>query len=547
MSADEYVDESLLEIQRELIETLGQRMDQLYADLEQLVERWDEDLATELARTTHNLRGEAALFGLNRLVGPSRDLEALFKRAIETGELEEADRSAAVSQLQELREACLIYRPDRIPDLPATLGGGPALSPQDDRPLIYVMEDDPSALSVLVEQLDQYGFEVEGFGELADLEKALAERQPGVLVMDIMLREGRLAGVQYISKIRRRDDGLPVVFISARSDMEARLHACRGGGNAYFTKPLRYNLLAERLAALTGRQPARPYEILIVDDDLAQARYYSAALEEAGMSVSILEDPMEVLEHLERRRPDVIVLDLYMPGCSGPEIAAVLQQHESFLSIPVVFLSSEDGFEEQLEALGLGGEDFLTKPIEAKHLVAALRPRAQRSRALGTQIHRDGLTGLMTHNAQKARLELELARADRENYDVSLAMLDLDGFKTVNDNFGHAAGDRVLCALANMLTKRLRRTDMVARYGGDEFVVVLPHTGAGDAQQILEGVSESFSKLVHTAGQLRFSSTLSCGIASYPVWPDVLQLTSAADNALYEAKREGRNRVVVAD
>jgi diguanylate cyclase (GGDEF)-like protein len=121
----------------------------------------------------------------------------------------------------------------------------------------------------------------------------------------------------------------------------------------------------------------------------------------------------------------------------------------------------------------------------------------------------------------------------------------LDDFKSVNDDYGHAAGDRVLCSLANVLKKRLRRTDMIARYGGDEFVIVLPNTRTEDAQRILEELADTFTGLVHTADSRRFSATLSCGIAGFPHWPDVLQLTSAADRALYEAKRQGRNRVVV--
>lgn len=547
MNTDEQIGGSLLDIQRELIATLAERMEEITEDWRRLAETdWDAGIAADLTRLAHNLRGESALFGLNRLVGPSRELEAVLKRSIDGGGLDDGDRRTVESRLEELREACGFYHTYQLPELPAELTGSPAPASVERSPLVYVVEDDAPTAAVLAEQLGQYGFEVELFDELAKLESGLARRRPKALVMDVMLREGTLAGVEYVARLRLREGHqLPVIFISSRDDMEARLQVCRAGGDAYFTKPLRYHLVADRLDRLTGRQPSRPYEILIVDDDLAQVKHYSQALEEAGMSVSILVDPMDVLDHLKRQRPDLILLDLYMPGCSGPELAAILQQHESFLSIPVVFLSSEDDFDQQVEALGLGGEDFLTKPIDPKHLIATIRPRVERARALGVQLHRDGLTGLMTHAGQKAQLELELARAEREGREVALAMIDVDDFKSVNDEYGHAAGDRVLCSLANALKKRLRRTDMIARYGGDEFVVVLPNTQAEDAWRILEELAGSFSRLVHTAAERRFSATLSCGIASYPSWPDAPQLTSAADRALYEAKRQGKNRIVV--
>lgn len=549
MTTNDSMESSIFDLQRELVETLSERMDELADDWRRLnrtqAQSWDVALAEDLVRQTHNLRGEAALFGLNRLVPIARELEMLFKRSLADGGIDAVAREAIATKLQALRHACRHYGGDNLPELPAGLQDVTDTAPPLAPPLLFVVDDDAKTSSVLEDQLRQHGYEVRCFADLETLEAGLVTEKPAVLVMDIMLREGTLAGVEYVTELRSRESTrLPVVFLSARDDMVARLQACRAGGNAYFTKPVRFHLLCERLDQLTGRTPASPYEILIVDDDPTQAEYYSQALEKAGMTVTVLLDPMEVLAHLQRHRPDLILLDLYMPHCSGPELAAVLQQHEAFLGIPIVFLSSEHDFDQQLEALGLGGEDFLTKPIDPKHLIATIRPRAERGRALGSQIHRDGLTGLTTHSGQKAQLELELARAEREDTVVSFAMLDLDGFKSINDRYGHPAGDRVICALAGVLKKRLRRTDMVARFGGDEFAVVFPNTSPDDARRILAEISEVFSRLVHTAGEHQFSATVSCGIASFPRCADTMQLVATADRALYQAKHQGRNRVV---
>ena len=128
---------------------------------------------------------------------------------------------------------------------------------------------------------------------------------------------------------------------------------------------------------------------------------------------------------------------------------------------------------------------------------------------------------------------------------MSYAMIDLDGFKLINDNFGHPAGDRLLRSLALFLRQRLRRSDVLARYGGDELAVILPRTDGATAVRVLDGIREHFSQIRHRAGSRDFTATLSCGVATYPARPSSALLTEAADGALYSAKRAGRNRVVL--
>jgi diguanylate cyclase (GGDEF)-like protein len=219
---------------------------------------------------------------------------------------------------------------------------------------------------------------------------------------------------------------------------------------------------------------------------------------------------------------------------------------EAYVSVPIVFLSAETNVNRQLEAMGQGGDDFLTKPIRPEHLISSVRIRADRYRILRSLMVQDSLTGLLNHTRTKERLDIELARAERLGSPLCFAMIDIDHFKRVNDTYGHPMGDRVIRSLSRLLSQRLRKTDIVGRYGGEEFAVVLPDTTLDQAERVLDEVRESFSNISQPAEQGAFNCTFSCGIAAYPGHAGAIELNNAADKALYDAKHAGRNRVVTA-
>jgi diguanylate cyclase (GGDEF)-like protein len=158
---------------------------------------------------------------------------------------------------------------------------------------------------------------------------------------------------------------------------------------------------------------------------------------------------------------------------------------------------------------------------------------------------RDSLTGLLNHTATKEQIDIEVSRARRNGDTLAVAMLDIDRFKAVNDTYGHLVGDRVINNLARLLQQRLRNTDVIGRYGGEEFAVVLSGANGESAQRVLNDVRVGFAALKQQSGGTEFSVTLSCGIATFPHHDGAAQLTDAADKALYEAKNSGRNKVVL--
>ena len=229
----------------------------------------------------------------------------------------------------------------------------------------------------------------------------------------------------------------------------------------------------------------------------------------------------------------------------GLELATVIRQKQDYVGVPIVFLSGEVDLEKQLAAMGLGADDFLVKPIVPVHLIAAVTHRAQRARVLRSFMIRDSLTKLLNHVAIKEQLELEILRARRKGAALAFGILDLDHFKSVNDQYGHATGDQVIKNLARLLQRRLRATDVIGRYGGEEFAIVLTDVDGAQGVAVADQLRSAFEDMPQLAADQTFGVTLSCGIATFPAYSDAIGLAQAADKALYEAKRAGRNRIVL--
>jgi diguanylate cyclase (GGDEF)-like protein len=420
--------------------------------------------------------------------------------------------------------------------------------------LVFLLTTDNQVTVEITSQLSFFGYEIRVFTHTAPLVQALQQRRPAAVLMTILnTEEGetRFAEVallkaglidESLPPSKSRQD-LPVLVISERGDLETRLLAVRSGAAGFFTLPLDTTGLAEQLDRFSSSAQPEPYHVLIVEDSMTQASLFAMQLKRAGMETRIVSEPAQIVTHLHDFNPDLILMDMYMPGCTGMELAQVIRQMENFVSVPIVYLSAETDIDRQLEAMEQGGDDFLTKPIRPGHLVSAVTSRMHRYRRLRSLMMFDGLTGLLNHTTTKENLGRELLRARREGSTLSLAMLDLDHFKQVNDRYGHATGDRVLKSLARLLRQRLRRTDVIGRSGGEEFTVILPNTPPEAAVKLMDTLRETFGQVLHHSEESVFRATFSCGLASSPPLNELTDLSSAADKALYIAKNKGRDQV----
>ncbi len=412
---------------------------------------------------------------------------------------------------------------------------------------VFIVDHDHAAGQELALQLGYFGYEVQIYTQLETFRLAIKQPTEVIVLADIVFPSDSLGGVHAIRAIQReRDMPVAVMFVSSRDDIVARLEAARAGGLAYFTKPVNLGDLVDKLDHLTSAQPQEDFRVLIVDDSVSLANYHAEILKQAGMATRVVNNPLEIMSPLLEFAPDLILMDVLMPECSGLELAKVIRQLEAFVSIPIVYLSAEKDLDKQSSAMSQGGDDFLLKPIQPQHLIASLTNRIERSRLLRSFMVRDSLTGLLNHTAIKDQLEREVARANRTRAPLSFAMVDIDFFKTVNDTYGHPIGDRVIKSLARLLKQRLRETDVVGRYGGEEFAVIMSGTDGHTAMKVLNEIRADFSHLRHLSADQEFLVTFSCGIAEIANFVDANRVAEAADKAMYEAKNAGRNQLVLA-
>lgn len=419
--------------------------------------------------------------------------------------------------------------------------------------LLYLFCETPGEAPGWVASVETFGYRVQILSDAHELKAAAVRERPAAILVSSQsepLQVGE-AGEPLSSVLnsigKSGDSPIPLIWLCENGDLRARLQAVRLGAAAFFTQPVDTDALLAKLDDLAAQGPPEPFRVLIVDDEPALARLYSLILRQAGMETHEVTDPMQVMEPLVDFRPDLILMDVYMPGSNGTEIAAVIRQQEAYVGIPIMFLSSETNVGKQLEAMRQGGDDFLLKPVHPRYLISSVVTRAIRARVLQNLMVRDSLTGLLNHTKTKEQLNIEVERVRRLGHQISLAMIDLDHFKTVNDCYGHATGDRVLRALSRLLSQRMRQTDIVGRYGGEEFAVILVGAGAADARRAIDTIRQAWAQLPHFSNGREFHSTFSAGIASAPPHENASNLSEAADAALYAAKNAGRNRVALAD
>ncbi len=289
--------------------------------------------------------------------------------------------------------------------------------------------------------------------------------------------------------------------------------------------------------------------ILLVDDNLKNLQVLGNLLE-GTYGTAAAENGVEALEFLKKRMPDLILLDIMMPGMGGFEVCKRLKAAPETRDIPIIFLSAKTETQNIVKGFEVGGVDYITKPFQIPELLARVHTHVdlgRKTRILQSIADRDGLTMIPNRRRFDEFLDLEWRRCLRERTPLACIMIDIDWFKQYNDCYGHLQGDECLKQIAQAICKTVRRpTDLAARYGGEEFAVVLGNTEVQQAIQIAEKMCVTIEELQipHNASEISPAVTISLGVAS--MIPDARaspeDLINAADKRLYGAKNAGRNQ-----
>jgi two-component system cell cycle response regulator len=374
-------------------------------------------------------------------------------------------------------------------------------------------------------------------------------------------------------------------MVTALSDPSDRVQGLESGADDFVTKPINDLALFARVKSLvrikvlldelrlrdkTGIQlgvmdkesnsflmDVSGSRIMIVDDDAVQARQLQEKLAK-DYYVKVVMDPQETLTTLKGNDFDLIIVSTLLSDMDGLRLCSHIKSQEEVRHIPILILVDEEDTRSMLKGLELGINDYLITPVDSNELVARVKTQIRRKKyqdALKSNYQQsismaitDGLTGLYNRHFLSSHLENMARQCLLNNKPLALMIMDMDHFKSVNDTYGHDVGDEVLKQLSECLVKSLRSADLAARFGGEEFVVLMPETdvpAAGDVAERIRKAIETYDfKVSHPIGILK--KTVSIGVAHLnPMGDSAQALLKRADEALYQSKHGGRNRVTV--
>ncbi|RYY74081.1 MAG: diguanylate cyclase [Gammaproteobacteria bacterium] len=531
---------------------LPQKIGAIASEWQSLLTNWQAEQLVRLHRNVHSLIGTSGTFGFSDISKTARKLEELFKPLLEHNEAHYTidpilahSANEIISRLFELIDATstdsLLHTPE-YSELQKQLSQPVASGTVAQDILIYYLDSEVAAPELLVQNLISYGFKSKHFCSVDLLLDAIQHKKPSLIIIDLVMPDTDLEGIFELAH-NFVQIGIKVFVFSGKDDFISRLHSVRAGIHSYVTKPADIPLLVGMIRSHLNLNINRPTHILIVDDQKSVAEFYATILEQAGMKVTIETNPCEVLTIMKAYTPDLLLLDLNMPVVNGDELAAVIRQQEQYQSIPILFLSANAHPDKKTDLLEIGSDDLLSKGMAPEELVRHVKSRVDRSKILTAMMYQDSLTGLLNHAQIQLAAERVFLQSKRKKNLFTIAMIDIDKFKHVNDTYGHLNGDRVIKALAQLLQQRLRVTDYIGRFGGEEFLLIMPDINISNAENLINSLRKSFSLIEFKDQGVSFNVTFSAGIATNIDMNTFIEQIKMADEALYKAKKQGRNLV----
>lgn len=504
----------------------------------------DEELIRRMSRSFHWLAGSGSMYGFKEVSELGAKGEQYLENFLKSNDRSSLDVEFLKGMVSELTNA---FATRDGADSAETSNLGSAIEKGDDQRSILILSEDKESVASIAKIVDEIGLAV---NYARDIKSAVADidaRMPEGVIIEIPIRDGDAYNL--VERIRTMQDGdKPAIFIvSKQTGFLDKVRSIHCGADAHYEKPIDLKSMSRRLRYLLDKGSMTPPKILSVEDDPDQAAFIRAFLESVGYQVKTCTDPKHFDSFMAEFKPDLVILDVMLPGVTGYELARYIRQDERHATLPVIFLTTHGQLDARIESTRSGGDDHLVKPVPPALLLNSVSSKLERARYLNTLLHKDGLTNLLNHTSFMEQAQQVVAHKRRSSEHVAMIVLDVDYFASINERHGYTGGDKVLLSLSLLLQKRLRQSDIIGRLSGDEFGIIAEDLDEKEALSLASRLIADFASIQHTTlSHSGFYVTCSAGLAMLDVNNMTLeQWTGAAYTALGKAKSDGRNCAIV--
>lgn len=536
--------ETFSELKSQYVQRSTDRLAQIIELVTKLISNpMNKDLVQQLSRHFHWLAGSGSMYGFQKVSAMGLEGERICDGiTAQAGPASPVDLEKLKVLLQELSVQFTGGE-----DAPETTNLGKVRSINNSgRQEVLVIDEDQKDLASLRKQVEEHGFSFRSARSFATTIVELEKRMPEGLILEIPLPDGD--AYELVERVRAMPGGdeMAIVIVSKQTGFLDKVRSIHCGADAHFEKPVDVKAMFRRLRYLLDKRYQETPRILSVEDDPDQAAFIRAFLESAGYQVRTCTDPKNFESYMSAFQPDLVLLDVMLPGMTGYELARYIRQDERHATLPVLFLTTQGQIDARIESARAGGDDHLVKPVPPALLLSSVSSRLERARFLKTLLRRDGLTSLLNHTSFMEQAQTVIAQRRRHTGFTALILLDIDYFRSVNERHGYPGGDKVLVALSLLLRRRLRQSDIIGRYAGDEFGIIAEGLDETEAMALSGRLLADFASIQHsTLSHSGFYATCSAGISILDAKTMTVESwISSAFKALQQAKNAGRNCAV---
>ncbi|NJK38080.1 MAG: response regulator [Oscillatoriales cyanobacterium SM2_3_0] len=520
------------------------KLDQAVAALD--ANTFSEEICQDAAIQAHKLAGSLGMFGMKTEYQLAQEIEQWLVGVNPTLEQPLApETTQTFKTLVATLEQQLQQPPTFGPQAQGIDGADPvSLEVRQKLPWVLVVDHNLTLNQQLQAEALNWNIQIAGIDNIAQARLAVSENPPELVLLDPMFPDGLEEGLKFLEELSFKFPKMPVLVCTERDEVGDRAAVARSGGTAFLPKSVSPTQILEAIMDILKPQSYRKAKILAVDDDPVVLQLLNQSLGSLDFELTALQDPRQFWETLENTAPDLLILDFEMPHYSGLELCRIVRQDRNWSALPILFLSAHKDTETVQQIYQAGADDYISKPFAEAEVVTRIFNRLDRIQLLRSLAETDQLTGAM--NRRRAVLDCHryLRLSLRHHQPFCLVLLDLDRFKQTNERYGYTVGDNVLRQMGQILQQQFRTEDIVARWGGQVFLLGLYGVSKKYGMRRIERLlKEIHSEAFPVAGQVQLRVTASAGIATYPEdGIDFPTLCASADAALYQAKSAGGDR-----